>query len=396
MTFDPQAATDAHMAALSAAELELARAYTTGNHWLILGGLIVSALVTWLIVKSGVLDWAFRKISDRWQNLRVFVVAAIYTLVNAVLTLPYSIYTDWWRETEYGRTSQPLSDFLSQGAIGLFLSTLLGAVFFIGLYFLLRRAGSLWWAWAGGLVAATVSFMLLLSPVLIEPLFNDYEPVPDGEVRDAILVMAAEADIPEDRISVFDGSRQSNNFTANVSGIGDSARIAISDVALGEASLDEVRAVTGHEIGHYVLGHVWRMIGLLSILAIAAFFLTAKTYPMFARLFGSKAEISDPRGLPVLLFTVGLFATLAQPALNTLIRVGEREADAYSLETVGLADALSEALVKTAEYRYPLAGPIEETLFYTHPTVRNRVQTAMEWKAANLEKAGKAANTNAE
>jgi STE24 endopeptidase len=387
MTFDPQAATSAHLSVLSEAELELARAYTTGNHWLILTGLIVSALVTWLIVRSGALDWAFSKVSERWRNLRVFVVAVVYSLVSALLTLPYSLYTDWWRETQYGRTSQPLSDYLSQSLIGNALSVIFSGLFFIALYFLLRRAGKLWWVWAGGLVAAAISVMLLLSPVLIEPLFNDFEPVPEGEVRDAILVMAAEADIPEDRIFVFDGSRQSNNFTANVSGIGGSARIAISDVALGEATLDEVKAVTGHEIGHYVLGHVWRQILVFSALAVLVFFLTARTYPFFARTFGCKAAIDDARGLPVFLFVVGLFFTLAQPVINTLIRVGEREADAYSLATVGLPDALSEALVKTAEYRYPLAGPVEETIFYTHPTVRNRVLSAMEWKEANLEEA---------
>lgn len=385
MAFDPQAATKAHLSTLSEAELELARAYTTGNHWLILTGLIVSALVTWLIVRSGALDWAFSKVSERWQNLRVFAVAVIYLIVSTLLTLPYSLYTNWWRETQYDRTSQPLGDYLSQSLIGSALSTVLGGLFFMALYFLLRRAGKIWWAWAGGLVATAITVMLLLSPVLIEPLFNDFEPVPEGEVRDAILEMAAEADIPEDRIFVFDGSRQSNNFTANVSGIGGSARIAISDVALGEASLDEVKAVTGHEIGHYVLGHVFRQIIVLSVLAVIVFFLTARTYPFFAHAFGSKAAIDDARGLPVFLFVVGLFFTLAQPVINTLIRVGEREADAYSLATVGLPDALSEALVKTAEYRYPLAGPIEETIFYTHPTVRNRVLSAMEWKAANLE-----------
>lgn len=382
MAFDPQAATEAHLSTLSAAELALARDYTTGNHWLILAGIAVSALVTWLIVKSGVLDWVFAKVSERWQNLRVFTVALVFSLVSALLSLPMSIYTDWWREAQYNRTSQPLSDFLIQGLIANTLGAFLGGLFFIGLYFLLRRAGKLWWAWAGGLVAVTISAVLLLSPA-IEPLFNEFEPVPEGEVRDAILVMAAEADIPADRIFVFDGSRQSNNFTANVSGIGPGARIAISDVALGEASLDEVKAVTGHEIGHYVLGHVWRQIVVFSVLAVLVFYLTAQTFPFFARLFGTKASLDDPRGLPVLLFVVGLFFTLAQPVINTMIRMGEREADAYSLATVGLPDALSEALVKTAEYRYPLAGPVEEAIFYTHPTVRNRILTAMEWKAAN-------------
>lgn len=385
MSFDPVAATRAHMDALSAAELAVARDYTTGNHWLILAGLVVSALVTLIIVRSGMLDAVAARFSDHRRNLRVFGVALVFSLVSAALTLPYSIYADWWRETRYDRTSQLLVDWLSQGAIAGVISALLSAVFLVGLYFLLRRTGRAWWIWAGGLVTLTISALLLLSPILIEPLFNDYRPVPEGEVRDAILVMAERADIPADRIFVYDGSRQSNNFTANVSGIGPAARIAISDIALGEASLDEVRAVTGHEIGHYVLGHVWRQIAVFSSLAVLLFFLTARTYPFFAGLFGTDARIDDVRGLPVLIFTIGLLFTLAQPAINTLIRVGEREADAYSLETVGLPDALAEALVKTAEYRYPYAGPLEEAIFYTHPTVRNRVLTAMRWKADNLQ-----------
>jgi len=383
LQFDPQAATQAHLSALSAEELALARDYTTGNHWLILAGLVVSALVTWIIVRTGILDAVFARIPERRRNLRVFLVALVYSLVSALLTLPYSIYAEWWRESEYGRSSQPLGDFLAQGALGAAVSAMGGGLFFVGLYLLLRRTGKTWWVWAGGLVAATICAALLLVPALIQPLFNDFEPVPEGEVRDAIMVMAAEADIPQDRIFMFDGSRQSNNFTANVSGIGPAARIAISDVALGEASLDEVIAVTGHEIGHYVLGHVWRQIGVFSALAVLVFAFTARSYPFFARLFGSDARIEDVRGLPVLLFVIGLSFTLAQPAINTMVRVGEREADGYSLETVGLPDALAEALIKTAEYRYPLAGPLEEAIFYSHPTVRNRVRAAMEWKAAN-------------
>lgn len=382
MSFDPQAATQAFIGQLSAEELELARAYTTGNHWLILGGLLVSALTTWLIVRSGVLDWAFARVSAKWQNLRVLVVALVFSLVNGLISLPYGIYTGWWRETQYGRTSQPLGDFLAQGLIGTAIGAVGGAIFFVGVYWLIRRAGKLWWAWSSALVAVFAALFLTLSPSYIEPLFNEYTPIPQGEVRDAVHALGAEAGIPDDRIFMYDGSRQSNNFTANVSGIGSAARIAISDVAMDEASLDEVKAVTGHEIGHYVLGHVWRMIGVIILMTLLVFFLTDRLYGWFARRFGSDAELSDVRGLAVLSFVVGLLFSFTQPLLNTMTRVGESEADAYSLQTVNLPDALSGALIKTAEYRYPLAGPLEEAIFYTHPTVQNRIRAAMEWKAA--------------
>jgi len=381
MQMDAGAATQAWIDTLSAEELALARDYTTGNHWLILWGLAVSALVTWLIVKSGVLDRVFVKLEKRGWALRTTLVAAVFVLVNALLSLPWAIYSNWWREAQYGRTSQPLGDFLGQGAIGIVLNTIIVALFLLGLYWLIRKTGRWWWAWSGALVAGGAAFLLLLSPALIEPLFNQYEPIPEGEVRDAVLALADEAGVPETRVYMFDGSRQSNNFTANVSGVGSSARIAISDVAMGEASLDEVKAVTGHEIGHYVLGHVWRMVAMFALLAMAIFWLTDRLYPWFARRFGSEAALDDIRGVPVLMFVFGLLLALAQPITNTLIRVGEIEADAYSLETVGLPDAMAGALIKTGEYRYPLAGPVEEALLYTHPTVENRIRAAMEWKA---------------
>ncbi len=385
MKFDPQAATQAYIDSLGPEALALARSYTLGNHWLILAGLVVSALVTLIIVRSRVLETLHTALITRGPNMRALVLGAATAALSSIIALPFDIYSGWWREMQYGRTNQVFSDYLVQTALVFVLSTIALAVFFTGVYFLLRRTGKSWWIWAGGLVAGAVSFLLLLSPVLIEPLFNEYRAIPDGEVRDAILVMAAEAGIPEDRIFVFDGSRQSNNFTANVSGIGSSARIAISDVALDDASLDEVKAVTGHEIGHYVLGHVWRSVGVLSLVAVAVFFLVARTYAGFARLFGTTAPIDDPRGLPVFLFVFGLFFTLTSPITNTLSRVGESEADHYSLTTVNLPDGLASALIKTAEYRYPLAGPVEEAIFYTHPTIANRVARAMAWKAANQQ-----------
>ena len=217
--------------------------------------------------------------------------------------------------------------------------------------------------------------------MLIEPLFNEYKPVPEGPVRTALLEMADDANIPHDRVLMYDGSRQSNNFTANVSGVFGSARIAISDVALGEASLDEVKAVTGHEVGHYVLGHVWRSVAVFSLLAVLLFFLADRPYPRAVRWMDSNAAIDDAAGLPVLMAIITVLGVFALPVTNSLTRIGESEADAYSLRTVNLPDALAGALVKTAEYRYPRPHPVQEMLFYTHPSVETRVRRAMEWKA---------------
>jgi STE24 endopeptidase len=383
MAFDPAAATAAYINSLGPETLAKAAAYTTGGHWLLLWGVLISGLTSWIIIRLGILDKVSAKLAARGFAIRTWLVCVVFLAVSSLISLPWALYEGWWRETSYGRTSQPLGDYLSQGGISLVLGALLGGLFFLGIYALIRKAGKTWWVWSGGLSAFAISVALLISPILIEPLFNDYKPVPEGPVRAALIKMADEAKIPHDRIFIYDGSRQSNNFTANVSGVMGSARIAISDVALGKASLDEVKAVTGHEIGHYVLKHVWRSVITLSLLSILLFFLADRLFPRIAVLLGSKADIADPVGFPVMMFIISLLSVFASPVTNSLTRISESEADSYSLRTVNLPDALAGALVKTAEYRNPRPHPIAETLFYTHPSVERRVRSAMEWKAAN-------------
>jgi STE24 endopeptidase len=385
MPFDPNAATARYIDSLGPAALQKAHDYTVGKEWMLLWALIVAAAVTWVIVRSGLLDRLDRRFDHGRVALRGFVVSLVYFVVASVLTLPWTIYSDWWRETSYGRTSQPLGDFLGQGALSIAITSLVSAVFFIGVYWLIRRTGNRWWLWSGGLAAVLLAFVMLLAPVLIEPLFNTYEPVPPGQVRDAVVEMAGRAGIPPNKIYMYNGSRQSNNFTANAGGVGSTARVAISDVAFKSASLDEVRAVTGHEIGHYVLKHTWWGILFFSVLAMALFWLADRLFPRFARAFGSTAAIGDPRGIPVLVFIVSLLGLIALPLLNTFSRTLETQADQYSLRTENRPDALSSALVKTAEYRYPRPSAVEELIFYDHPSVERRVRMAMEWKAAHPE-----------
>ena len=387
MIDNPQiAAQTAHyIDSLGPAALQKAHDYTVGREWMLLWALVVAAIVTWLIVRSGVLDRLAGKIAERRRNLRAFVISLVFLILSTVLTLPWTLYEDYFREKAYGRTSQPLGDWLGQFALSGAISAVITALLFLGVYWLMRRTGKRWWLWSGGLVAITFSVLILLSPILIEPLFNKYEPVPPGKVRDAVVEMAGRAGVPPERVFMYNGSRQSNNFTANAGGVGNTARVAISDVALKNASLDEVRAVTGHEIGHYVLEHTWWGILFYSIGAIFLFWLADRFYPAFARLFGSKAGISDPRGIPIIGFIVSLLSLLALPLLNTFSRTLETQADAYSLQTENRPDALASALVKTAEYRYPRPSELEEIVFYDHPSVERRVRTAMEWKAAHPE-----------
>jgi STE24 endopeptidase len=134
-----------------------------------------------------------------------------------------------------------------------------------------------------------------------------------------------------------------------------------------------------------VLKHTWWGLLLYGVLAIVLFWLASLLFPRFARLFGTDAAISEPRGVPVLGFIVAFLSLLILPLTNSFGRTLETQADKYSLETENRPDALATALVKTAEYRYPRPGAIEEFLFYDHPSVERRVRTAMEWKARHPE-----------
>jgi len=383
MQFDPNAATARYIDSLGPAALQKAHDYTVGGEWMLLWAFLVAALVTLVIVRSGLLDRVQDGIRERRKNLRAFTVSLVFLLMTFVLTLPWTVYESWWREKSYGRTSQPFMDWFSQQLIALTVSTIITAILLIGVYWLIRKAGKWWWLWSGGLVAIVFSLVILLSPILIEPMFNKYEPVPPGKVRDAVVEMAGRAGVPPERVFMYNGSRQSNNFTANAGGIGNTARVAISDVAMKSATLDEVRAVTGHEIGHYVLKHTWWGILFYSVGAILLFWLANLLFPRFARLFGSTATLAEPRGVPILGFMVSLLGLVSLPVVNTFGRTLESQADMYSLQTENRPDALSTALVKTAEYRYPRPGRVEEILFYDHPSVEARVRRAMEWKAVH-------------
>jgi STE24 endopeptidase len=385
MKFDPNTATARYIDSLGPAALQKAHDYTVGKEWMLLWSLLVAALVTWLIVRSGALDRISAKIPQKRHNLRAFTVALVYFIVSALISLPWTLYSDYFREKSYGRTSQPLNDYLGQLALITIITSVLAALFMLGVYWLIRRTGKGWWLWSSALTAIATTFLLLLAPVVIQPMFNKYEPVPPGQVRDAVVSMAQRAGIPPNKVYMFNGSRQSNNFTANAGGVGSTARVAISDVAFKNATLDEVRAVTGHEIGHYVLKHSWWGILFTSVAALVLFWIADKAFPVLARWFGSNATLAEPRGLPVLMFMISLLGVLALPITNTFSRTLEAQADLYSLRTENRPDALSTALVKTAEYRYPRPNRIEEILFYDHPSVEARVRRSMEWKAAHPE-----------
>ena len=387
-TFDPHAATEALLSALPAAARLKAVHYTQGGHWLLLWGWLATVIASVAIARLGIL----RGLRDRMQTGRPkpwlfsLAAAATYLVLDALLELPWSVYARWWRERAYGLTSQPLGGWFTDQAIGLMVSLVTFGLFLVALYALMRRTPRWWWAWISGVAAVFIIILVVLSPVLIEPLFNHYAPAPSGPTRDAVVTLAQRAGVPYDKIYIYNGSKQSNRYTANVSGLFGSARVAMSDVMFAKgADIAEVRGVVGHEMGHYKRGHIFYGAIFFSILALAAFAIVQASFSTVDRMVKSGAlGIADPVGLPSLMIILATLGLLATPMLNTFTRFEESDADAFSLRVAHEPDGLSKALVKTIEYRADSPGPIEEFLFYDHPSVRRRIQRAMDWKAAHL------------
>jgi STE24 endopeptidase len=393
--FDPAAATAAYLAQLPPEAHAKATAYTQGGHWLLLWGFVVSLVAALIILRLGILNRISASIQKAKARpwLTTFVCIIVFSAVDWVLELPWNVYAGWWRQTQYGLTSQPFAGWLIENIIGFAIGLVMGGLFLSLVYALIRWTKGMWWLWAGGLTAVAVLFLLIVQPILIEPIFNKYTPAPPGPVRDAVVAMAKANGVPYDKIYIYNGSKQSNAYTANVSGLFGSARVAMSDTMFKKnADLAEVRGVVGHEMGHYVHQHALWLTASLSLLALFAFWLANLLFQPAARLMGAREVkgIADPTGLPVLMVVIGLVMLLTTPVRNTIIRTVEADADTFSLEHVGEPDGLAQALVKTIEYRADSPGKLEEFLFYDHPSVSSRVRKAMDWKAAHLKDAAPA------
>ena len=377
----PEAATLAYLSQMSPQALAKAIAYTHGKEWLLLGGWVVTMVTTWLIVRSGLLN----RVNDSLQKGR-----ARPLLTSLLVGLCYFVVSSIF-EMSFGMTSQPLGGWFVDGLKTGWFGLLMGSMFVLLLYGFLRRARSVWWVWASGLVVLLLAFGLVVAPVAIAPLLNTYKPAPAGAVRDEVVRLGRATGTPTDKIFVFNGSKQSNRYTANVSGLGGSARVAMSDVMFQKgADIAEVRGVVGHEMGHYVHQHIFVQLGIFSVLSMALVFLVDRLFPTFVRLFGARVTgIEDPAGLPILFAIIGTLSLIALPVTNTISREIESDADRFSLEHAHEPDGLAKALVKTADYRAPTPSELEEFIFYDHPSVGRRVRRAMAWKAAHPDLVGK-------
>jgi STE24 endopeptidase len=387
-TFDVGRATDAYIATIPAADREKSDDYYEGGYWIEAWGTLITVALCVLLLRlrfaARLRDFVAARGRGPW--LQSLVVAAGFFLALSILSLPWALYTDFYREHHYGMSNYTMGGFLGEWAVMTAISVAVLGLAVSGIYRLVSRVRERWVLWATAITAVFILFIFTVQPVVLDPLFNDYKPLPAGEVRESILALAQEAEVPVDDVYWFDASKQTKRISANVSGLGGTARIALNDNLVNGTSLPEIRAVMGHEMGHYRLNHGVKLgIGFTLVLGIG-YYVISRVFGRLQRRHGDRfaiRNIADPAGLPL---AFGIFAVvmyLLTPFTNSMVRVAEVQADAFGLDAAKEPHGFATVAMRLSTYRKLEPGALEEVIFYDHPSGRARVERAMRWLAAH-------------
>jgi STE24 endopeptidase len=386
---DPETATRAWLDTVPAEQRARSDAYFEGGYWLILWDFLMGAAISILLLATGasarMRDFAER--TTRGRRTQIMLYAIPFLIANAVLGFPLNVYENFFREHQYGLATQTFAPWFREQMIGFAVTAIIVTLVLMALYAALRRMPRTWWIWGAGGAVIFILFGDLLAPVYIEPLFNSYKPLDDPAVRDPILAMARANEIPVQQILKVDASRQTTRVSANVSGFLGTTRIALNDNLLKQCTLPEIRSVMAHEMGHYVLNHNVKLALYSGLIILIGFGFVGATFQVVLRKWGGGwgvRGVDDLAGLPLLalLFSVVLF--VLTPVRNTMVRVTEREADAFGINTAREPDGMAKVALKLGTYRKLNPGPLEEFIFFDHPSGRARIRMAMDWKAARL------------
>jgi STE24 endopeptidase len=391
-SFDVQGAVEAYLAKMPPVRRARSNAYFEGGYWLILWDFVSTIFVMWLLLRF---RWSahMRSLAERITRFRPLQTALYwiqFIVLTSVLTFPMTVYEGYFREHKYDLLNQTFGPWMRDQLVALGVNVVLGAILVIPLFGLVRRLGTSWWVWGAVLTIVFFAFVALIAPVYISPLFNKYKKLEDARIKAPILSMARANGIPATDVYEFDASEQSNRVSANVSGFGNTLRISLNDNLLNRCTLPEIETTMGHEMGHYVLNHAYKGLVMIGVVIVIAFaFLNWGINFALAR-WGEKWDvrgIADVAVLPLAVIVFSVFFFITTPLTNTITRTMEFEADMYGLNAARQPDGEANVDMMLGEYRKLDPSPIEEFIFFDHPSGRTRITAAMRWKAENLDTA---------
>lgn len=390
--FDINVAVEAYLAKMPPSRRAASNSYFEGSYWLILWDFLSTVLVMWLLLRF---RWSasMRNLAERLTRFRPLQTALYwiqFIVIVSVLAFPMTVYEGYFREHNYDLLNQTFGPWMRDQAVGLAVGVVLGAILVIPLFGMVRRLGKNWWVWGAALSIMFFAFVSLIAPVYISPLFNKYKTLEDSRIKDPILSMARANGIPATNVYEFDASQQSNRVSANVSGFAHTLRISLNDNLLKRCTLPEIETTMGHEMGHYVLNHEYKGLVMIGVVIVIAFaFLNWGINFALARWGESWGirSITDVAVLPLAVIVFSIFFLLMTPVSNSITRAMEFEADMYGLNAARQPDGEANVDMLLGEYRKLDPTPLEEFIFFDHPSGRTRITAAMRWKAEHPETA---------
>jgi Zn-dependent protease with chaperone function len=355
--------------------------YASGNRLWILDQLVSLAMLAGILfsgLSARLRAWADRIGRHNWF-FTIVVYFALFTLLTFVITLPLTYYEEFVREHAYGLSNQTLRKWWSDSLTSLAVTCVAGGLFLWVPYLLLRKSPRRWWLYTA---AAAIPFIVvanLVAPIWISPLFNRFEPMHDKALEARILAQADRAGIEGSRVFEVNKSVDTKTLNAYVAGLWQTKRIVLWDTIIARMNDRELLFVMSHEMGHYVLGHVWQMVAFSSlailVLLYAAYAAMNAIVARWAHRFGF-SDVADIASLPLLLLVTSVFSLAVTPAQLAFSRHLEHEADRFALEMTQTSHSAGMAFVKLQEDALgnPWPGPIFTLWRESHPSLGERIE----------------------
>jgi STE24 endopeptidase len=335
------------------------------------------------ILFSGVLPWAFGKSAAAFGT-SVFAVAGFLfgvAIALSIVSLPFGWYAQFRLEGRFGFNTTTPATWVLDRLKGLLLAALLGFPLLVLVLKLIESTGPSWWIWAALVVIAFQLLLMLIAPAVIMPLFNKFTPLPEGSRRERLFALASRTDFPTRSIEVMDGSKRSQHSNAFFTGFGRFRKIVLFDTLVAQLSEPELESVLAHEIGHYKLRHVIKMMAASIVGEAVGFAAVAwlARQQWFYRAFGFEHHVGFAAAnvAPAMLLGGLLAGTITfwiSPIIHIWSRRFEYDADAFALATMGEAQSLIEALRKLTEKNLSnlTPHPLYSSFYYSHPTLLER------------------------
>lgn len=334
-----------------------------------------------------------KKIGRKW-----FFVIAVYMIFYRVLTtlvdLPWAYYKQFVREHAYGLSNQTFGKWLGDSVTSLVVTVVLAVLFVWVPYLLIKKSPRRWWLYMGLAMVPFLFFIFMIQPIWVAPLFNDFGPMQDKALEKEILDLASRSGIEGSRVFEVDKSVDTKAFNAYVAGFLGTKRIVLWDTILEGLEDEEVLFIMGHEMGHYVLKHIFKGTFLIAFLMMVALYLVYRTAGGLIKRYQDRfrfSELSDIASFPLIILLVNLFLFFLTPFPLAYIRHSEHEADRFALELTRSNRAAAVAMSKAIDtnLRVPRPGRLYVLWRSSHPPIGERMDfynTYKPWETGEAQR----------